>query len=75
MPMKYAMDLSRVEYVVYKLMSTPQVARVSYLISSYNIVTCYIMGPNPDGNRPVRLTHRRIMLAIIELSNEVVGCR
>ena len=55
MLLKWAMDLSGVKYVVNNLMSTRYLARVSYLISGYNIVTRYIMVPNPNGNPQVRL--------------------
>ena len=64
MPMKEAMDLSRVQYVVNNLMITRRVARVSYLISGHNLVTRYIMGLNPGGTRSVILTHPSRMLVI-----------
>ena len=48
------MALSRVKYVVNKLMGTSQVARVGYLISGHNIATGYIMGLNPNGTCSVR---------------------
>ena len=65
------MALSRVKYVVNKLMGTSQVARVGYLISGHNIATGYIMGLNPNGTCSVRLTVliQQLLLNDIRLSD------
>ena len=69
------MALSCVKFVFDNLMSTIELARVSYLISDHNLVTRYIMRPNPDGTRSVIFTHPHIMVTITSFSNEVVGQR
>ena len=64
MPMKQAIALSHVKYVVNNLLRMRRVDRVSYPISGHNIVNGYIMGLNPDGTCSVILNHPRRMVAI-----------
>ena len=61
MPVKQAMSLSHIKYVVNNLMGTRRVARAGYTVSGHNIVTGYITRLNPDGTCSVRLTIKNVV--------------